>query len=86
MALKSRRKRGSIKKSRHLALIKAIELAAQEVGQNILSPTQQVEKAKSKTKSVKSDYEQLKDEYEKLLGIVSSLLLENFELKQKAHL
>ena len=86
VALEAGRKRGSIKKSRHAALIVAIEQAAQQVGQNVLSPTQRVEKAKSKTKSVKSDYEQLKDEYEKLLGIVSSLLLENFELKQKAHL
>lgn len=85
VALEAGRKRGSIKKSRHAALIKAIELAAQEAGQNILSPTQQVEKAKSKTKAVKTDYEQLKEDYEKLLEKMNSLLLENFELKQKTH-
>jgi len=34
---------------------------------------------------VKSDYEQLKEDYGKLLEIVNSLLLENFELKQKTH-
>lgn len=83
VALEAARKRGSIKKSRHAALVEAIELAAQEVGQNILSPTQQVEKAKSKTKAVKTDYEQLKEDYEKLLEKCNSLLLENFELKQK---
>ncbi len=80
------RKRGSIKKSRHAALVEAIELAAQQVGQNILSPTQQVEKAKNKTKAVKTDYEQLREDYEKLLEKCNSLLLENFELKQKTHL
>ena len=85
VALEAGRKRGSIKKSRHAALVEAIELAAQEVGQNILSPTQQVEKAKSKTKAVKTDYEQLKEDYEKLLEKMNSLLLENFELKQKTH-
>ena len=83
VALEAGRKRGSIKKSRHTALIDAIEQAAQEAGQNILSPTQQVEKAKSKTKSVKSDYEQLKEDYEKLLEKCNSLLMENFELRQK---
>ena len=83
VALEAGRKRGSIKKSRHTALVEAIELAAQEVGQNILSPTQQVEKAKSKTKAVKTDFEQLRDDYEKLLEKCSSLLLENFELRQK---
>ena len=86
VALEAGRKRGSIKKSRHATLVEAIELAAQEVGQNVLSPTQQIEKAKSKTKSVKSDYEQLEEDYEKLLEKVNSLLLENFELKQKTHL
>ena len=83
VALEAGRKRGSIKKSRHAALVEAIELAAQEVGQNVLSPTQQIEKAKSKTKSVKTDYEQLKEDYEKLLEKANSLLLENFELRQK---
>ena len=77
---------GSIKKSRHAALIEAIELAAQQAGQNVLSLTQQIEQAKSKTKAVKSNYEQLKEDYEKLLEKVNSLLLENFELKQKTHL
>ena len=86
VALEAGRKRGSIKKSRHAALVEAIELAAQEVGQNILSPTQQIEQAKSKTKVVKSDYEQLKEDYEKLLEKAHSLLVENFELKQKTHL
>ena len=86
VALEAGRKRGSIKKSRHAALIEEIELAAQQVGQNVLSPTQRVEQAKSKTKAVKSDYEQLKEDYERLLEKVNSLLLENFELKQKTHL
>ena len=85
VALETGRKRGSIKKSRHAALIEAIELAAQQAGQNVLSPAQQVEQAKSKTKAVKSDYEQLREDYEKLLGKCNSLLLENFELKQKTH-
>lgn len=83
VALEAGRKRGSIKKSRHTALIEAIELAAQEAGQNVLSPAQQIEQAKNRTKTVKSDYEQLKEDYEKLLEKVNSLLLENFELKQK---
>lgn len=85
VAIEAGRKRGSIKKSRHAALVEAIEQAAQEAGQNVLSPTQQVEKAKSKTKAVKSDYEQLRENYEKLLEKCNSLLLENFELKQKTH-
>ena len=85
VALEAGRKRGSIKKSRHAALIEAIEQAAQDVGQNIISPAQQVEQAKNRTKAVKSGYEQLKDDYEKLLEKVNSLLLENFELKQKTH-
>ena len=84
VAMEAGRKRGSIKKSRHAALIEAIEQAAQAVGQNVLSPTQRVEKAKSKTKAVKSDYEQLKEDYEKLLEKCNSLLLENFELRQKS--
>lgn len=86
VAMEAGRKRGSIKKSRHAALIEAIEQAAQAVGQNVLSPTQRVEKAKSKTKAVKTDYEQLKEDYEKLLEKINSLLVENFELKQKTHL
>ena len=86
VAMEAGRKRGSIKKSRHAALIEAIEQAAQEVGQNILSPTQQLEKAKSKTIAVKTEYEQLNEEYEKLLEKCNSLLLENFELKQKTQL
>lgn len=84
VALEAGRKRGSIKKSRHAVLIEVIEQAAQETGQNILSPTQQLEKAKSKTKAVKTDYEQLKEDYEKLLEKANSLLLENFELRLKA--
>ena len=83
VALEAGRKRGSIKKSRHAALIEEIELAAQQVGQNVLSPTQQIEQAKTKTKAVKSDYEQLKDDYEKLLEKANSLLVENFELRHK---
>ncbi|WP_168407525.1 hypothetical protein [Acinetobacter indicus] len=86
VALEAGRKRGSIKKSRHAALVQAIELAAQAAGQHVLSPTQQVEKAKSKTKAVKTDYEQLREDYDKLLEKCNSLLLENFELKQKTHL
>ncbi|MFK7340022.1 hypothetical protein ABBZ51_11755 [Acinetobacter baumannii] len=86
VSMEAGRKRGSIKKSRHAALIEAIELAAQQAGQNVLSPTQRIEQAKSKTKAVKSDYEQLKEEYEKLLEKCNSLLLENFELKQKTQL
>ena len=85
VAFEAGRKRGSIKKSRYAALVEAIELAAIDAEQNVLSPTQQVEKAKSKTKAVKTDYEQLKEDYEKLLEKCNSLLLENFELK-KTHL
>ena len=83
VALEAGRKRGSIKKSRHAALIEAIEPVAQEVGQIVLSPTQQVEKAKNKTKAVKTNYEQLEEDYEILLGKCNSLLMENFELRQK---
>ena len=83
VALEAGRKRGSIKKSRHAALIEAIEQAAQAAGQNLLSPAQQIEQAKTKTKAVKSDYEQLKEDYEKLLEKCNSLLLENFELRQR---
>lgn len=83
VALEAGRKRGSIKKSRHATLVEAIEQAAQQAGQNVLSPNQQVEKAKNKTKSVKSEYEQLKEDYEKLLEKCNSLLVENFELRQK---
>lgn len=83
VAMEAGRKRGSIKKSRHAALIEAIELVAQEVGQIVLSPTQQVEKAKNKTKAVKTNYEQLEEDYEILLGKCNSLLMENFELRKK---
>ena len=86
VALEAGRKRGSIKKSRHAALIEVIEQAAQQEGQNVLSPTKQVEQAKSKKKKKKSDYEQLKEDYEILLEKCHSLILENFELKQKTHL
>jgi len=86
VALEAGRKRGSIKKSRYAALVEAIDLAAQEAGQNVFSPAQQIEQAKSKTKAVKSAYEQLREDYEKLLEKVNSLLVENFELKQKTHL
>ena len=82
VAMEAGRKRGSIKKSRHAALIEAIEQAAQAAGQNVLSPAQQVEKAKNNTKAVKTDYEQLEEDYEILLGKCNSLLLENFELRQ----
>ncbi|MFW1909360.1 hypothetical protein ACG9HW_02105 [Acinetobacter ursingii] len=84
VALEAGRKRGSIKKSRHAALIESIEQAAQQVRQNVLSPAQQVVKAKTKTKAVKNDYEQLQEDYEKLLEKCNSLLLENFELRQSA--
>ena len=84
VALEAGRKRGSIKKSRHAALVQAIELAAQQAGQNVLSPTQQIEQAKSRTKAVKSDYEQLQEDYEILLEKCTSLLKENFELRQKS--
>ncbi len=83
VALEAGRKRGSIKKSRYAALVEAIELAAQAAGQNVLSPAQRIKQAKSKTKAVKSDYEQLKEDYEKLLEKCNSLLLENFELRQR---
>ncbi|HJF26765.1 MAG TPA: hypothetical protein K8V79_00660 [Acinetobacter lwoffii] len=83
VALEAGRKRGSIKKSRHAALIDAIEQAAQQVGQNVLSPAQRIEQAKTKTKAVKSAYEQLEEDYEKILEKYNSLLLENFELRQK---
>ena len=82
VAMEAGRKRGSIKKSRHAALIEAIEQAAQAAGKNVLSPAQRIEQAKTKTKAVKSDYEQLKEDYEKLLEKCNSLLLENFELRQ----
>ena len=85
VAMEAGRKRGSIKKSRHAALIEAIEQAAQAAEQNVLSPAQRIEQAKTKTKAVKSDYEQLKEDYEKLLEKCNSLLLENFELQQKTH-
>ena len=84
VALEAGRKRGSVKKSRHATLVEAIELAAQQAGQNVPSAAQQIEKAKSKTKAVKSDYEQLKEDYEKLLEKCNSLLLENFELRREA--
>ena len=84
VALEAGRKRGSIKKSRHAALVQAIELAAQQAGQNEPSVAEQIEKAKSKTKAVKSDYEQLKEDYEILLEKCNSLLVENFELRQSA--
>lgn len=83
VAMEAGRKRGSIKKSRHAALIEAIEQAAQAAGQNLLSPAQQIEQAKTKTKAVKSDYEQLKEDYEILLEKCNSLLLENFGLKKR---
>lgn len=83
VAMEAGRKRGSIKKSRHAALIEAIEQAAQAAGQNVISPAQQIEQAKVKTKAVKSGYEQLKEDYEKLLEKCNSLLLENFELRRK---
>ena len=82
VAMEAGRKRGSIKKSRHAALIEAIEQAAQAAGQNVLSPAQRIEQAKTKTKAVKSDYEQLKEDYEILLEKCNSLLMENFELRQ----
>ena len=85
VALEAGRKRGSIKKSRNAALVEAIELAAQEARKNIPSHAQQIEQAKTKTKAVKSAYEQLEEDYEKLLEKCNSLLLENFELKQKTH-
>ncbi|APR69196.1 hypothetical protein [Acinetobacter haemolyticus] len=85
VAMEAGRKRGSIKKSRHTTLIEAIRQAANEVGQNVPSTTQQIEQEKNKTKAVKSEYEQLKENYEKLLEKCNSLLLENFELKQKTH-
>ena len=83
VALEAGRKRGSIKRSRHAALVQAIELAAQQAGQNEPSVAEQIEKAKSKTKAVKSDYEQLQEDYEILLEKCTSLLMENFELRQK---
>lgn len=83
VAIEAGRKRGSIKKSRHAVLVEAIEQAAEQVGQNVLSPAQRIEQAKTKTKAVKSAYEQLEEDYEKLLEKINSLLLENFELKQK---
>ena len=82
VAMEAGRKRGSIKKSRHAALIEAIEQAAQEAGQNVLSSTQRIEQAKNRTKAAKSDYEQLQEDYEKLLEKCNSLLVENFELRQ----
>ena len=65
MVLEAGGKRDSIKKSRHATLIAAIQLAAQELGQNVSSTAQQIEQAKSKTKAVKNNYEELKEDYEK---------------------
>lgn len=45
-----------------------------------------VQEYKILTKAVKSNYEQSKEDYEILLEKCYSLLLENFELKQKKHL
>lgn len=84
VALEAGRKRGSIKKSRHIALVEAIELATDEAGQNMPSPAQKIEQAKTKTKAVRSDFEQLREDYERLLEKCNSLLLENFELRQNA--
>ncbi|MEB3767277.1 hypothetical protein [Acinetobacter sp. MD2] len=81
VALEAGRKRGSIKKSRHAALVEAIEQAANNAGQNMPSSAQKIEQAKNKTKAVRSDYEQLKEDYERLLEKFNSLLLENFELR-----
>ena len=53
VAMEAGRKRGSIKKSRHAALIEAIEQAAQAAGQNVLSPAQQIEQAKKRPKRKK---------------------------------
>lgn len=83
VAFEAGRKRGSIKKSRCAVLVAAIELAAQEAGQNDITPMQRVEQAKRKAKAVRSNYEQLKADYDKALEIVNSLLLENFELRQR---
>ncbi|MBJ9953408.1 MULTISPECIES: hypothetical protein [unclassified Acinetobacter] len=84
VAMEAGRKRGSIKKSRHAALINVIEQAAQAAGQNVLSPAQQIEQAKNRTKAAKTNYEQLQEDYEKLLEKCNSLLMENFELRQSA--
>ena len=70
-----------LKKSSHTTLVEMVELAVQEAEQNTLSQTQQIEKAKAK--AVKTNYEQLQEDHEKLLEKVNSLLLENFELRQK---
>lgn len=83
VALEAGRKRGSIKKSRYTALVETIELAAKQAEQNVPSAAQQIEQAKNRIKAVKTDYEQLKEDYEKLLEKCNSLLLENFELRQK---
>lgn len=64
--------------------MEAIEHAAQGVGQNVLSLTQQVEQDKSKTKVVKTEHKQFKEDYEKPLEKCNSLLLKNFELRQTA--
>ena len=53
VTLEDGRRRGSIKKSRHAALVEAIERATHEAGQNVLSPAQQIEQTKNKTKAVK---------------------------------
>ena len=46
VALEAGRKRGSIKKSRHAALVQAIEQAAQEAGQNVLRRHSRLSKLK----------------------------------------
>lgn len=83
VALEAGRKRGSIKKSHQAALVEAIELAAQEAGQNVLSVKQQIEQAKNRTKAAKTNHEQLQEDYEKLLEKCNLLLVENFELRRK---
>ena len=70
-----------LKKSSHITLVEMVEFAVQEAGQNTLSQTQQIEKAKAK--AVKTNYEQLQKDYEKLLEKCNSLLVENFELRRK---
>ena len=53
VALEAGRKRGSIKKSRYAALVEAIELAAQEAGQNFLSPHSRLKKLKIRLRQLK---------------------------------
>jgi uncharacterized protein YoxC len=55
----------------------------QQVGQNFLTPTQQIEQAKNCTKAATTNYEQLQDDCEKLLEKCNSLLVDIIDITNK---